>query len=94
MPLRSRALTACRFAALMLVCLGAVTPLTLAQTTAPGIVNSWSLGDRSKKGYGRISGGGSAEILNGVAMNAVLSTSIGRDDGNDVSAQVGLNVGL
>ena len=65
-----------------------------AQTTAPGIVNSWSLGDRSKKAYGRISGGGSAEILNGVAMNAVLSTSIGRDDGNDVSAQVGLNVGF
>jgi outer membrane lipase/esterase len=65
-----------------------------AQTTAPGIVNSWSLGDRSKKAYGRISGGGSAEILNGVAMNAVLSTSVGRDDGNDVSAQVGLNVGF
>ena len=65
-----------------------------AQTSAPGIVNSWSLGERSKKAYGRISGGGSAEILNGVAMNAVMSTTVGRDDGNDVSAQVGLNVGF
>lgn len=65
-----------------------------AQTTAPGIVNSWSLGDRSKSAYGRISGGGSAMILNGVTLNTVLSTTIGRDDGNDVSAQVGLNVGF
>ena len=65
-----------------------------AQTSAPGIVNSWSLGDRSKSAYGRISGGGSAEILNGVALNTVLSTTVGRDDGNDVSAQVGLNVGF
>lgn len=65
-----------------------------AQTTAPGIVNSWSLGDRSKKAYGRIAGGGSAQILNGVALNAVLSTAVGRDDGNDVSGQVGLNVGF
>lgn len=65
-----------------------------AQTTAPGIVNSWSLGDRSKQAYGRISGGGSAQILNGVALNAVLSTTVSRDDGNDVSGQVGLNVGF
>jgi len=65
-----------------------------AQTTAPGIVNSWALGDRSKSAYGRISGGGSAQIVSGVGMNAVLSTTIGRDDGNDVSAQVGLNVGF
>ncbi len=34
-----------------------------AQTSSPGIVNSWTLGDQSKKAYGRISGGGSAEIL-------------------------------
>jgi phospholipase/lecithinase/hemolysin/uncharacterized protein YhjY with autotransporter beta-barrel domain len=68
--------------------------IRFAQTTTLGIVNSWSLGERSTKVYGRISGGGSAEILNGVAMNAVLSTTVGRDDGNDVSAQVGLNVGF
>ena len=65
-----------------------------AQTTAPGIVNSWSLGDRSKKAYGRLSAGGSAEVLSRVSLNTVLSTTVGRDDGNDVSAQVGLNVGF
>jgi hypothetical protein len=65
-----------------------------AQTTAPGIVNSWSVGDGSDGVYGRISGGGSAEILSNLTLNTMLSTSIGRDDGNDVSASVGLNVGF
>ena len=65
-----------------------------SQTTSPGIVNSWSLGDSSKKAYGRLSAGGSAEILSRVSLNTVLSTTVGRDDGNDVSAQVGLNVGF
>ena len=65
-----------------------------AQTSAPGIVNNWALGDRSKKAYGRISGGGSAEILSSVTLNAVVSSTVGRKDGNDVSAQVGLNLGF
>ncbi|HKH29252.1 MAG TPA: autotransporter outer membrane beta-barrel domain-containing protein, partial [Sphingomicrobium sp.] len=65
-----------------------------AQTTAPGIVNSWSLGDRSDGAYGRISGGGSAAILSSVSLNTMLSTTVGKDDGNDVSASVGLNVGF
>ena len=65
-----------------------------AQTTAPGIVNSWSVGDGSDGVYGRISGGGGAEILSNLTLNTMLSTSIGRDDGNDVSASVGLNVGF
>ena len=65
-----------------------------AQTSAPGIVNNWALGDRSKRAYGRISGGGSAEILSSVTLNAVVSSTVGRKDGNDVSAQVGLNLGL
>ncbi|QNP45230.1 autotransporter domain-containing protein [Sphingomonas sediminicola] len=64
-----------------------------AQTSAPGIVNSWTF-DRTKKAYGRISGGGSAAILSGVTLNTVLSTTVGRDDGNDTSAQVCLNVGF
>jgi hypothetical protein len=46
-----------------------------AQTSAPGIVNSWAFGDRSDGIYGRISGGGSAMILNGVTLNTVLSTT-------------------
>jgi outer membrane lipase/esterase len=65
-----------------------------SQTTAPGIVNSWSVGDGSDGVYGRLSGGGSAEILSSVSLNTVLSTTVGRDDGNDVSASVGLTVGF
>ena len=65
-----------------------------SQTTAPGIVNSWSVGDGSDGVYGRISGGGSAQILSNLTLNTMLSTSIGRDDGNDVSASVGLNLGF
>lgn len=65
-----------------------------SQTSSPGIVNSWALGDRPDGIYGRISGGGSAQIVNGVTLNTVLSTTIGRDNGNDVSAQLGLNVGF
>jgi hypothetical protein len=65
-----------------------------AQTSAPGIVNSWEFQDRSTKAYGRVAFGGSAGILNGVTINAVGSATLGRDEGNDVSAQVGLNVGF
>jgi outer membrane lipase/esterase len=68
--------------------------LHFSQTSAPGIVNSWALGDRPDGLYGRISGGGSAQILNGVTLNTVLSTTVGRDNGNDVSGQLGLNVGF
>ena len=65
-----------------------------SQTTAPGIVNSWSVGDGSDGVYGRLSAGGSAQILSSVSLNTVLSTTVGRDDGNDVSASVGLNFGF
>ena len=74
------------------VALSCVAP-RFAQTSAPGIVNSWTF-DQSKKAYGRISGGGSAAILKGVTLNTVLSTTVGRKDGNDVSGQVGLNIGF
>jgi uncharacterized protein YhjY with autotransporter beta-barrel domain/phospholipase/lecithinase/hemolysin len=65
-----------------------------AQTSAPGIVNSWTVGDGSKGVYGRLSGGGSAAILNGVTLNALASTTVGRDGGNDLSAHVGLDIGF
>ena len=65
-----------------------------AQTSAPGIVNSWTVGDGSKGIYGRLSGGGSAAIFNGVSLNALASTTVGRDGGNDLSAHVGLDIGF
>jgi uncharacterized protein YhjY with autotransporter beta-barrel domain/phospholipase/lecithinase/hemolysin len=65
-----------------------------AQTSAPVIVNSWELGDRSKKAYGRLSGGAAAAILEGVSLDALVSATIGRDDGDEVSAHLGLSVGF
>lgn len=65
-----------------------------AQTSAPGIVNSWQLEDRSKDPYGRLAAGGSAEILYGVRLNALLSTTLGKEQGDEVSAHVGLRLGL
>jgi len=68
--------------------------LHFSQTSAPVIVNRWELEDRSKKAYARLSGGGSAVILNGVTLDAVVSGTLGRDDGDEVSAHVGLGVGF
>jgi len=65
-----------------------------AQTSAPGIVNHWVVGDGSDGVYGRLSGGASAAILSGVSLNAEASTTVGRDGGNDVAAQVGLDIGF
>jgi phospholipase/lecithinase/hemolysin/uncharacterized protein YhjY with autotransporter beta-barrel domain len=74
--------------------LGDARSIQFAQTSAPGIVNSWAFEDRSTKAYGRVAFGGSAGILSGVTINAIGSATLGRDDGNDVSAQVGVNVGF
>ncbi|MDQ3246367.1 MAG: autotransporter domain-containing protein [Pseudomonadota bacterium] len=65
-----------------------------SQTTAPGIVNRWDLERRSKEIYGRLSGGASAAILQAVTIDAMASTTVGRDQGNDVSAHVGLRLGF
>jgi phospholipase/lecithinase/hemolysin/uncharacterized protein YhjY with autotransporter beta-barrel domain len=67
--------------------------IRFAQTSAPGIVNQWVVGDDGGV-YGRLSGGGSAAILNGVTLNALASTTVGRDGGNDLSAHVGLDIGF
>ena len=65
-----------------------------AQTSAPGIVNSWEFEERSKDPYGRFSVGGNAAILSGVTLNAVGSATVGKDRGDDVSAHVGLHFGF
>ncbi|MCH8617251.1 autotransporter domain-containing protein [Sphingomonas sp. SM33] len=65
-----------------------------AQTSAPGIVNTWAFEDRSTKAYGRVSFGGSAGLFSNVTINAIGSATLGRDQGNDVSAQVGLHAGF
>jgi len=65
-----------------------------AQTSAPTIVNHFALEDGSKKAYARIAGGFSAEILTNVNFDAGGSATIGKDQGEEASAQIGVRVGF
>ncbi|HTG79333.1 MAG TPA: autotransporter domain-containing protein [Sphingomicrobium sp.] len=65
-----------------------------SQTSAPTIVNRFALEDGSKKAYGRIAGGFSAEILTNVSLDAGGSATIGKNQGEETSAQVGVRVGF
>ena len=68
--------------------------LRFAQTSAPTIVNSFAFEDGSKKAYGRFSGGFSAAILSSVSLDVGGSATIGKDQGEEASAQLGLRVGF
>ena len=63
--------------------------ISFAQTDAPTIVNTWTVG-RSKDTYARISGGASASLSTGVSLDATFSTTVSRDDGQEVSGQLGV----
>ena len=65
-----------------------------AQTSAPTIVNSFELEDASKKAYGRFTGGFSAAIFSTVSLEVSGSATIGKDHGNETSANVGVRIGL
>jgi uncharacterized protein YhjY with autotransporter beta-barrel domain len=65
-----------------------------AQTTAPGIVNSWRLEDRSKRAYGRLTAGASARVFGSVSLDALISTTIDRRDGDDTSVNLGVKAGF
>ena len=65
-----------------------------AQTSAPTIVNSFVLEDASKEAYGRFSGGFSAAILSNVSLDVAGSATIGKDQGNETSAQLGVRIGF
>ncbi|HEY7959052.1 MAG TPA: autotransporter domain-containing protein [Sphingomicrobium sp.] len=63
--------------------------ITFAQTTAPTIVNSW-LVSRSKETYGRVSGGASAMVTPGLSLDAFVSSTLGRNQGQETGGQVGI----
>jgi outer membrane lipase/esterase len=63
--------------------------ISFSQTSAPTIINSWDA-SRSKETYGRFSAGGNANITGGVSVDAFVSTTFGRDHGNEVGGQVGV----
>ena len=61
-----------------------------AQTATPTIVNSYRVEDGSKKAYGRLTAGLSAAILSNVSLNAAVSGTVRKDQGNETSGHVGL----
>ena len=65
-----------------------------AQTSAPIIVNHFALEDASKSAYGRFALGFSAQILANVSLDAGGSATIGKDQGEETSAQVGFRFGF
>jgi uncharacterized protein YhjY with autotransporter beta-barrel domain/phospholipase/lecithinase/hemolysin len=65
-----------------------------SQTSAPVIVNSWELDDASTAVYGRIAAGATAKLMEGIDLDALASTTVGNDDGNEVSVHVGLRLGF
>lgn len=68
--------------------------VVFSQTSAPVIVNQFDIEDRSTEIHGRLSAGGSAIILNGIAVEAAASTTVGKDQGNELSAHVGVSLGF
>ena len=68
--------------------------IEFAQTSARTIVNSWQLADRSKHIYERVSAGASARLFGRVNVDALVSTTFDKRDGNDTAAHVGLRVGF
>ena len=65
-----------------------------AQTSAPGIVNSFDYEPRSKHMYGRLNVGGAATIMTGIDVEAGISATAGKKQGNDVAGQLGVRIGF
>lgn len=63
--------------------------ITFSQTDAPTIVNSWEVRGRQET-YGRLSGGASASLVGGLSVDAFATTTLGRNHGQEVGAQVGV----
>ena len=68
--------------------------LRFAQTSAPTIVNSFALEDTSKKAYARVGLGFSAAIFSKVNLDVGGSATIGKDQGEETSANIGFRVGF
>jgi outer membrane lipase/esterase len=65
-----------------------------AQTASPTIVNTFDFSDASKKAYGRFSAGFGAAILTGVTLDVAGSATVGKDQGEETSAHLGVRIGF
>ena len=61
-------------------------------TSAPLVVNNWSIGDDSNRVYGRITGGVVAPVSSTVALTMNLSHTLGRRGGDDFYGNGGLKI--
>lgn len=59
------------------------------ETSAPLIVNTWAV-RRGKETYGRLSGGASADLFSGLSVDAFVSTTLGRDHGQELGGNIGV----
>jgi outer membrane autotransporter protein len=67
---------------------------TYAQVSASTIVNRFNIAERDKGVYTRLSAGGSAAIAGTVSINAFISSTLGKNQGNETSGHAGLSIGF
>ena len=67
---------------------------SFSQTDAPIIVNSWDASRARKKVYGRLSAGLSAAVVGNLSVDATLSGTAGKPNGNETSAHLGVKLGF
>ena len=65
-----------------------------AQTSAPTIVNHFAFENASKKTYGRVNLGFGAGISSALSVDAGVSGTFGKKQGNETSGQLGFNLGF
>jgi uncharacterized protein YhjY with autotransporter beta-barrel domain len=67
--------------------------IAFSQTSAPVIVNSWTV-DGSRETYGRLSGGASAALFGTMSINAAVTATFGQNSGDELGAHIGLRAGF
>jgi outer membrane lipase/esterase len=68
--------------------------ISFAQTSAPTIVNHFDFDDASTKIYGRGTVGATARLATNISLDAGVSMTAGKKQGNETSGHLGLRVGF
>jgi outer membrane lipase/esterase len=68
--------------------------VSFSQTASPTIVDHFDFDDVSTKIYGRGTVGGTARLFTNVSLDAGISMTAGKKQGNETSGHVGLRVGF
>ena len=68
--------------------------ITFSQTASPIIVNHFDFADTSKRAYGRASVGGNVQLMANATLDAGVSLTFGKRDGEETSGYLGLKLGF